>query len=297
MMLYILYRLGYSISMMLPLESCYKIACAIADIHYKVSVKDREAVVNNLKVIFGSAYGEERLNEMAREVFRNFAKYLADFFRFSKVDLDYIKKNVKVEGLGNIDTALSRGKGVILLSAHIGNWELGGSVLSLIGYPLNAVVLTHQDRKINDFFTRQRMLGRVRPIEIGLGLRNCYSVLKANGLLAVLGDRDFSKNGIYADFFERPTLIPKGPSIFSHRMGSAIVPIFMIREPNDTFRLIAEEPIFPDQSEDEKNALKTLTRKYLPIIESYIKRYPVQWYVFRDIWNDNGKALHPDTIV
>lgn len=282
---------------LLPLNTVYHIASSIADAYCYASKSDKAAVISNLKIVLKGEPKDERLMTMARDVFRNFAKYLADFFRFPKVDSYYIKRFVKVEGLKNIDEALSKGKGAIMLSAHIGNWELGGFVLAMLGYPLSAVVLTHQNKRINDFFTRQRRLSQMKPIEIGISLRECYATLKNNRLLALLGDRDFSKNGIYADFFGKETLIPKGPSVFSYKFGSAIVPSFMIREKDDTFRLVFEEPICPDPSESEEKAAADLTRKYLAAIESYIKRYPTQWYMFRNVWGDDKRLLRPDTII
>lgn len=283
--------------MCLPKRCAYAIACTIADIYYRISYKDRNIVKKNIRTILGDSVSENDLKTMAREVFRNFAKYLTDFFSFSKMNEDYIKRDVKIEGLNNIDAALARGKGAILLSAHIGNWELGGSVLSSIGYPTCAVVLTHQNKKINDFFTAQRLAGKMRPIEIGISLKSCYSVLKGNGLLAVLGDRDFTKTGIRIEFFGRKALIPKGPAVFSYRIGSAIVPAFMLREHNDTFRLVFEEPIYPDHNEKEEDASFSLARKYLAVIESYVRKYPTQWFIFKDIWNNNGKDMRPDTII
>lgn len=297
MILYLLYLLGQFIACAFPLEISYGIACLISDIHFYGSQKDRKAVINNLKVILGDLPDDKKMKGMAKEVSRNFAKYLVDFFRFSIVDENYIKNFVKIEGLDNIDKGLSRGKGVIALSAHFGNWELGGYVLSLLRHPMKAVVLTHGNKKINEFFTRQRSLGNMRPVEIGMSLRSCYNVLKNNGLLALLGDRDFSKNGFQIEFFGKPTLIPKGPASFSYRLGSCIVPCFMIREEDDTFRLVFEPPIFPDTSEPEEIALKRLAKKYSAVIESYVRRYPTQWYMFREVWNNGETSMRPDTIL
>ncbi len=234
---------------------------------------------------------------MAREVFKNFAKYLVDFFRFTKIDKAYIDRCIRMEGLEHIDAALARGKGAIMLSAHIGNWELGAAALSLSGYPISAVVLTHQNKKINDFFTRQRT-GKMRPIEIGASLKACYRTIKSNGLLALMGDRDFTKNGLRIEFFGKDTLIPKGPAVFAYREGAAILPTFLVREPDDSFRLFIDEPFYADRQQDEEKAIAALARQYLVSIESCIRKYPSQWYVFRDLWEPNGaQSLRPDTII
>lgn len=169
-------------------------------------------------------------------------------------------------------------------------------MLSLAGYPVSAVVLTHKHKKINDFFRRQRLSGNVVPIEIGISLKACYRVLKSNGILGLLGDRDFTRKGIQTDFFGSPTLIPRGPAVFSYRIGSAIVPIFMIRNSDNTFSMFIDKPIYPDTSMDEDRAIRDLTDKCVRVIELYVRRYPSQWYAFKNIW-DKNELLRPDTIV
>lgn len=285
MFLYILYRIGYFLVMLLPLKLSYALACLAADICYTVNHKDREAIIKNFETILGGQNDRHALERMARELYRNFAKYLVDFFRFSRIDKEYIDKFVKVEGAHNIDTALAKGKGVIAMSAHIGNWELGGSVISMIGYPISAVVLPHRNKKIDDFFRGQRLIGNFMPIEIGAAIKECYRVLKSNKILGLLGDRDFTKNGLLLDFFGKKTLFPKGPSAFSYRLGSPIVPTLIVRQPDDTFRMVFEEPIFADMDKKEDEAVLELAKKCASIIEAYVKRYPTQWYIFKDMWN------------
>ncbi len=298
MILYALYRIGEFLALGLPVRVSYAMACALADLFSAVSRRDRDAVIDNIRIVAAGNADEKQIKKMARRVFRNFAKYLVDFFRFSLYDENYVKRSVRVDGLDNVDKALARGKGVIALSAHIGNWELGGHVLSMLRQPLYAVVMTHQNRKINDFFTKQRTIANMKPIEIGIGLRACYNALKSNGLLAVLGDRDFSKKGIYTDFFGKQALIPKGPAVLSYRTGAAIVPTFMIRQEDDTFRFFFEEPIIPDTDGIEEVVIEGLAKKYSQVIESYVRRYPTQWYMFRRVWNDGSdEDMRPDTIL
>ncbi len=296
-MTHTLYRFGQFITGVIPLKASYKLACLVSDIHFGMTKSEREAVIANLKVVLGEGRTEREYALMARDVSRNFAKYLVDFFRFGKIDEDYMNKKIKITGRENIDKALSRGKGAVLLSAHIGNWELGGFVVGRLGYPISAVVLTHRDRKVNDFFTQQRQIGKMRPIELGMSIRACYNVLKSNQLLALLGDRDFMKNGIRIEFFGKPAIIPRGPAAFGCRLGSAIVPVFMIREPDDTFHFIMEEMITANENLGEDEAIRELTERYLKILEKYIRMYPAQWYIFREFWTDNEKYLHPDTII
>lgn len=289
MLAYLLFRLGYILAMTFPLKVSYSVARFLADIHYIIYKKERDAIIRNLDTILGAS-GVQKNKEreiIARDVFRNFAKYLIDFFRFSKIDAAYIKNSVKIIGLSNLEEALKECKGVILLSAHLGNWELGGCIIGKLGYPISAVALTHKNRKVNDFFINQRIIGNVKSIEIGASLRSCYRVLKNNGLLALLGDRNFSATGLSTEFFGRKACMPKGPAVLSIRTGALIVPIFITRERDDTFKMVIEKPIRPPASgENEDSVTESLMKRYLTSIENCIKQLPDQWYVFKDFWDD-----------
>jgi lauroyl/myristoyl acyltransferase len=290
MILYLLYRTGRRIALVLPLKFLYGVACLLADLHYFMYAKERRAIIKNLKVILNRPKGtsDEELKIIAKDVFRNFAKYLIDFLRFSIIDIEYIKKFVKLDGLPNLEEALKYGKGAILLSAHLGNWELGGYVMGKTGYSINAVVLTHQNKKVNEFFINQRSMGNFKSIEIGASLRKCYKALKNNELLALLADRNFSGTGLMTEFFGLRTLMPKGPAVFSIRTGAVIVPTYMIRQDDDTFKMMFEKPIYPQTGSDENLAVENLMKQYLPSVENAIRQHPSQWYVFRCFWEDQA---------
>ena len=286
MILSLLYRIGRRLALVLPLKFSYRAARFLADLHYHAYKKERNAVMKNLRVILNrqDRADEEELKAITREVFRNFAKYLVDFLRFSEIDVKYIEKNVKIEGMSYLEEALKSGRGVTILSAHLGNWELGGYVLGKLGYPMNAVVLTHKDERVNEFFIEQRGKGNFRSIEIGASLRGCYKVLKNNELLALLGDRNFSSTGFMTGFFGNITPMPKGPAALCVRTGAVMVPCYVVREKDDTFRMIFESPIYPEPCADEERAVEGLIKRYIPSLENIIRKYPHQWYVFVDFW-------------
>ena len=149
--MYYLYLLGSLLTSIFPRNACYSFARFISIIHYYVSKKDRETVIHNLSPVITE---KSKLKRHTQEVFINFAYYLVDFFRYSKLNQDFIKKYIELEGLENLNKALAEGKGVIVLAAHLGNYELAGAILSLLGYPLSVVALSHKDKRINRFFDR-----------------------------------------------------------------------------------------------------------------------------------------------
>ena len=274
------YRAGRGLVLCLPRTASYRCVTGLADLHYAFSTKDRQAVGRNLAEILG--HGHPGIPAASREVFRNFAKYLVDFFRLERFDAAFLAQYVTVQGREYLDEALRGGRGVILLSAHLGNYELGAAVMTTLGYPVSAIVLTHQDPDIDAFFTHQRRAERVTAIPVGMALRQGFICLRRNELLAVVGDRDFSQNGLEVTLLGRPTRVPKGPAMFSVRTGAPILPAFCIREPRDRFRMILERPILPRTDADELTEIRRLTQAGTAVLEQYIRQYPTQWYLFQD---------------
>ena len=113
--------------------------------------------------------------------------------------------------------------------------------------------------------------------------------MKENELLGLLGDRDFSNSGIAINFFGKKAILPKGPAFFAVKMDVALVPVFLIRKPDDTFEYTVEEPITcTEHSQDEERDVQGVMNKYVAIIEKYIRRYPDQWSQFREVWKEES---------
>jgi len=285
--MFYLYKIAQFLMLNLPLKAGYAIATFIANAYFLFSKKDKKALISNIQVVLNDPSKDRLARHYARMVFVNFAKYLVDFLRFEKIDENYIKSNFVFEGLENINEVLRHKKGAIILSSHIGNWELGAAAFSqIMGFPFYAIALDHTDKKVNDFFIKQRGSKGVETIPIGLKLKKCFQVLKQNKVLAILGDRDFSEKGEKIKFLGKETLLPKGPAVFSLKTGAAILPTFILRQESDKFRFVIESPINQAPTGNEERDKRELIKSYVNVIERYIKKYPDQWYVFRNVWNE-----------
>lgn len=286
-----LYRIGYFLANVLPLKTAYWLADRFSDIHYSISKKDREAVTQNLNKVLDKDMDECRV--FARKVFRSFGLYMVDFFRMQRLDKDMLKKMIRVIGLENLDNVLKQNRGVIALSCHIGNWELGGVAIAMMGYDISAVVLTHRYKKINDFFTRQREEKGMKVISIHSVMKRCVSTLLNKKILALVGDRNFTNSGVMLDFFGVPTSIPNGPVVLSSRTNSPIIPVFCVRENRFNYKLIFDKPIEVEKTSgsDGDGAIREANRKIIHVMEEYIRAYPEQWLVFRRFWEKPEDAF------
>jgi len=278
---YFLYRFAQFLVIHLPLKFRYGLADFISDLHAWFSPRERRWVRNNLRVILNS---EKNLDHMAREVFKNFGRYLADFLRTPLLNKNNLGDYINVENVHYIDQELKKGKGAIIISAHMGNWEWGGVAMAVKGYPVMVVALEHKSNLVNNFFITQRAIQGVQVTNLKNAGKKCLEALKNNQLIALVADRDFSPAGVVAKFFGRDMLIPKGPAVFSRRHNTAIVPGFVVRQEDGRFKLIFEKPIYPEVTENEEEDIKNTTQKYVKEIEWYVRKYPTQWLVFREFW-------------
>lgn len=277
-----LYKLAEFLTRLLPISISYAVAVFLADMQYLLSRTDRESVRHNLCCIMNTSQVPSRV---VREVFHYFAKYLVDFFTLTKrINKEFISKSVDITGVENLNDVIAKGKGGVIVSAHLGNWEMAGAVLGLLGYPLSVVALAHKDDRVNAFFNARREYFGARVIQTNVALRRCLDHLKRNRLVAILADRDFGHHGLLMDFFGRKAMIPKGAALFSLKTGAPIIPAFFLRAPLDRFKIVMMKPIYPpvlDEGGISDQQIEKLVNEYLHHIEDQIRKHPSQWLMFR----------------
>ncbi len=281
---YIQQRLIQIIVSFLPLKLSYWLGLRIAHLEYHLRRESREAIRANLSKVLRCGVGERKIDKLVRKVFENFAKRLVDFYRLDRFNKENIREFVTIKGEEHLRRAFNQGRGVIALSCHLGNWELGGITLAILGYPVNAVVLSHQEKRVNEIFVRQRMKKGVKVIPLGATMRRCYKALKRNEMVAMVGDRDVDFRGLRVPFLGRPTILPRGPATFALQTGALILPAFMVRMENGHFNLFLEEPIQGFSTGDKIKDLRFTMEKVAKVMERYIHRYPEQWFMFHHLW-------------
>ena len=292
-MKYLQLRIAFLVGRLFPRRVGYGIARRIADVFLWVDRQGRENVIGNLKQVHqfsGVALSERALRALARENFLNFAKYLVDFFHFSRLDARRINRLVDFANSRKVlDAVREHGHGAIIISAHLGNWELGVAALAMNGYPIHAVALQHPNQKVNDLYWSQRAARGLRAIPMGRAARECIALLRRNELVALVADRDFTAARDVVEFFGRAARLPSGPAKLALATGAPLVPIFMVRRPDDTYTYIVEEPIWADRGRD---TVEDIMRRMAVSLEQVISRYSEQWFLFHNPWDiERDRAL------
>ena len=280
---YYLYKIGQFLAKILPYWVSYALVMGLCDLHFCFSKADRQAVENNLKTVLKTDHVSRR---QVRMVFRNFGKYLLEFFTMTKrLQPKFIESNVHIKNIQYLNEVLQKGKGGIIVSAHLGNWEMGGAALPMLGFPLSVVALAHQDSRVNTLFNAQREVFGAQVIQADVAVRRVVEHLRRNRLVAILADRDFGNRGIVMNFLGHPTVIPKGAAFFSLKTGVPIIPTFFLCAADGHFEIKVYPPINPPHLPDGKvtdQMLAEYIQKYLTIIEDEIRENSSQWLLFRE---------------
>jgi lauroyl/myristoyl acyltransferase len=219
---------------------------------------------------------------------RHFAYFWADLFRFAQLPSEVAIRELEgVSGEQHVEAALAAGRGAILLTAHLGNWELGGVLLGR-RHPVSVVYVRDQFPELERFRSLLRGGGEVEEIAVepggGLSSLPVLRALRDNRLVGMQGDRDFDGRGVWLPFFGAPAPFPRGPFVLSQRTGAPLIPTFITYTPELRFRVELAPPIRIESAGDPELALGDAMRSWVQALEDAIRRHPAQWYTFYDPW-------------
>ncbi len=297
MILYFLFKALRFVVRAFPPRFTYVLGAVLAEVFYLFARRNRCNLQANIRQVMRFA-GEEvssrpvrvRIRRIARKNFRNFAYYLIDFFRFSRFAREDIETLIEVKGRENLNLALRGDKGAIGVTAHLGNWELGAIVLSLLGYRVNAVVFSHANTKLNNLFVQQRALGGVKVIPVSRAAARSLQVLRRGEILLIAADRDFTGKGEKVEFFGKPAVFPRGAAAFASRTGAGIFFGSLVREGTHSYSFDLNPPIETDRSLPGPEREAAIRKELVRQMQDCIARHLDQWFVYYRIWPEAGRG-------
>ncbi|MCP4717257.1 MAG: lysophospholipid acyltransferase family protein [Deltaproteobacteria bacterium] len=237
-------------------------------------------VLHNLGFAFGDALPERERPELARRIIQNFCQTWAELFFVAGPKKRPVRTTVTIEGREHLDRALAHGRGVIAVSAHMGNYPMIGIKLTEEGYHFVMVVRDLQTRAGSAAYSECRRMIDMPSLATQPErefFKGALKTLRRGGILCLIADENKRHGGIFVDFFGQQASTAPGPAALAQRTGAAIVPMFMVRESDGSQRLIIEEEIIWERSGDTAADMQTLTALFTATIEARIRRDPDQW--------------------
>lgn len=263
----------------IPERYLYEFARNIGSLGYLLARKQKKIALESLSIAFGQDRSPREIEQIAKDCFSFMAKSSVEvLFFMDKPGL--LKKRVEIEGKENLDYALSKGKGVILVSAHFGNFPFILAKLSLEGYKTAGIMRRMRDNRAEKIFLSKRMKLNIKTIYSQprhACVHNTIEALRNNEAVFIPLDQNFGTAGVFVDFFGKKAATATGPVILAQRTKATIIPCFMVRQEDDRHKLIFELPLNLERSKDSQEAVVINIQKLTNIIESYIRRYPAEW--------------------
>lgn len=276
----------------LPRKWLYSFANSVARLAYYIAAKQRRIALEGLEIAFGNQLDKPRREAIARECFQNIAK--------SGVELLYIleapqiaKELVKIEGKCYLDQALAKGNGVIAVSAHLGNFPLALTKLRQDGYKVNVILRRMRDDKVEDFLEKRRQRAGIHFIHSAprqACVDNSLKALRNNELLFIQLDQNFGTKGVFVEFFGRQAATATGPVIFALRTRAPIIPLFIVRRPNNRHTIVIEPEVIIEKKGTPEETTQYNIQKITSIIEAQIRKYPQEWGWIHRRWKSLSSA-------
>ncbi|MGH2566739.1 MAG: lysophospholipid acyltransferase family protein [Bacteroidota bacterium] len=281
---YFLFQLLGFVVRLVPLRTVQKVGASAGELLYAAVGFRKTITLENLRQAFPEKPLQE-LDRIARTAFRSVGTSLFEFLWFPRFLPDQIRETVRIENPDLIKEIHGRGKGIILLTAHFGNWELLALGLHVeLGIPIHIIVKPQSNDLVDKRINRWRTLWGNKVVPMGVAVREILRALQDGGVVGIVADQSAPKESLTVEFFGRQVPTYEGPAVFSLKTGAPMMIGFAIRQPDGTYRSTFEEVPTDDLRMHSAENVAELTRRHVRITERYIRLYPGQWMWMHKRW-------------
>jgi KDO2-lipid IV(A) lauroyltransferase len=230
-----------------------------------------------------SAQGRERI---LSGVFRHLGWQLVEFCRMTRYTPQNTRNWIRTEGLDHFLAAQARGKGVLIVTGHLGAWELSSFYHSLMGHPMGMVIRRLDNRRLDDFVNSIRCLHGNRVLHKDDFARGLLTAMRSGQTVGILMDTNMTPpQGVFVEFLGRPACTASGLARVALKTGAAVLPGFMLWEPAERRYVLHFGPELTfDRTSDPEANIVAATQQCTQAIESWIRRYPDQWLWIHRRW-------------
>lgn len=266
------------------LKQARKVSSIIAFFFYYIIPIRKDVTLDNLTKAFPD-FSDKKIKQIAYGSYKSFCITLAEILYMPWLSLDELKNEVICENRDLILQRFNEGNGVILLSAHFGNWEfLATSVAAQINKKFCVVVKPQRNPYVTDWLNKVRTRWTNDVVSLGVSIRNVYSVLLNKGIVAMVADQRGPEESIKLNFFGRMTSVYTGPAILSLKTNAPLIYGIMIRQKDFTYKVEITEIDRNNLPDDQEGKIKILSERSLNYLEKIIKQYPEQWLWMHRRW-------------
>ncbi len=290
---YGLFRTIRGLVSLLPLPLALALGDALGWISGVLLRIRRDAVDENLLRAFPDA-GPAWRRRTAVASYRHLGREAVVTFRLAGVPAERIREMTEFDGLDELLAAVEAGAGVVVVTGHLGNWEMGSACLAARGVPIDAVMHRQRNRRFDEDLRETR--GR-----LGMGIilrdvapRRVLASLRAGRVVGLVADQNVAGAGIFVDFFGVPASTARGPAVFALRTGAPVFVGVAVRNPEagPRYRALVRRVSVALGDDTEEN-VRRITEATTTALESYVRSYPEQYFWQHRRWKTRPPATVP----
>ncbi|MGD9496739.1 MAG: lysophospholipid acyltransferase family protein [Armatimonadota bacterium] len=288
-------RLGAALARALPVSWLHAWGDAIGWLLFHLLASRRRLALQNMALILGEQHDGRARVRMLHASLRNMAKTMLELLKLPTMSEQQLVSLTPARGVEHLEEAVSRGKGVIVVTAHFGSWELLAARISQLGYPLTVIARDANDPPTAQIIRQARESAGVRVAERH-EVRRVLRALRRGEVVGILPDQHGGDAGIWVAFLGRPASTVSGPAALAYHTGAAIVPGFARRRSDervDVYFLPALE--LPDTGDREAD-VRHVTEMINDVMGEQIRRYPAQWMWMHNRWRTPPSLEHPEPV-
>ncbi len=275
-----------------PEKTLAGIFTAGASVFFRFSRRYRKRIKKNLQIAYGPSLNGNKFEVITNKLAYNCGISALELL-FSATNRQQMTLNsIRIKGRENLDRALENGKGVVAVSAHLGNFTLIGPKMLAAGYPFSMLVKELKYTGIARTLRTIQDMQKGRYIYINPwreALRKILTCLKKNEIVCLLSDERKGQSEVKVDFFGHPVQTATGAAVFSLKTGAPLVPIFIVRHENGSHTIFIEPQLDVPLSGNQRDDILSLTAASTKVIEDYVRKYPDQWFWLNDRWKIKSK--------
>jgi len=293
------FKAAYALAHLLPRPAAQALAAFVGRTAYRRKAAAQAALRANLRPV--ANLSGPALEALCVENVTNFSRMLADYFLCAGADAAR-QCDALIEGWSgfeNLAAAREAGRGTIVVTGHLGHWELGGLVLARRALPLTIVTLEEPSTELTRWREACRRRLGIKTITVGPGHPFAFvemiQTLRRNELVAMLVDRPYAGTGAPVRLFGHDTEFSTAPALLAQHTGAAVLPAFVLRQAGGRYVSLAEPVVPMEATKDTRADLAANTQRIATAFEGIIRQYPAQWFNYVPMWTsgDSAPALRP----
>ena len=258
-------------------------------LYYRFIKKQRQRAIRQMMA--GLSISEEEAKKLVKASFINMATNVFEIFYLPNLNEKNFRDYMDIEHLERLTDALAEGRGVVVLTGHIGTWEWLSAAFTFSGLPVTAIAKPQPNEQYTRVLNDLRATIHVEIFSRGTSeLLAAARALKQGKILGFLADQDAGPGGAFIDFLGRPASTPMGPAVFARKFNAPVIPAFILRRADGRHRVIVGEALRYEDHGDTDRDLYDFTVRMTRILERAVRENPTQWLWFQKRWNTPPEA-------